>query len=250
MKKHILVKLGEENLKSAQSRELVFLPDDSEANKIITDIENCPHAFFLACIMDRQINAEKAWAIPVKIMRLIGDTSIEALGSLSIKDYKKLFTMHSLHRFNDTMAEIFYCAVHRIADEYDGDASTIWANNPSSFEVVYRFLQFDGVGPKIATMATNILIRDFCISMSDYSAIDVSVDVHIRRVMKRMGMVRENCSNDEIILKAKILHPSYPGIIDAPLWMIGRGYCHPTNPNCRECIVKKECDYWLENRKD
>lgn len=245
MKKHILVELGETYFKRKPDKELVFIPDDPHANKIIIDLKNHPHAFVLACLMDRQMNSERAWSIPIRVMEEIGDTSIEALASVSLSKYRKMFTKNSFHRFNDTMSEVFYYAVNQIVDEYDGDASEIWSNKPSSATIVCRFLEFYGVGPKIATMTANILARDFRIPFSDYICLDVSVDVHIRRVLTRMGLVFEDCSNDYIIYKARELSPQYPGIIDSPLWQIGREFCHPTKPNCSECIVKSKCEFNL-----
>lgn len=44
-----------------------------------------------------------------------------------------------MHRYNEVMAEIFYKAIHKIADDYDGNASKIWNGNPSSATVVYNF---------------------------------------------------------------------------------------------------------------
>lgn len=249
MKKHILVKKGEEYFKSSPKKGLVFIPDDLDANKIVIDIKCCPHAFVLACCMDRQMNAEKAWMIPVTIMRLTGETSIEALSDISLSKYKSLFKNNNLHRYPEKMAEVFYYAVHRIVDDYQGDASRIWANNPSSAIVVARFLEFHGVGPKIATMATNILARDFHVPMSDYIGIDVSVDVHIKRVMKRMGLIPDNCSDDHIRYVARELSPSYPGIIDEPLWQIGRDFCHAGDPDCSNCTVASSCSFKQKNEK-
>ena len=249
MKKHILVKMGEEYLENVPAKDPIFLKDDPKANEIVTDLKNLPHAFVLACFMDRQMNSERAWSIPVKVMEEIGDTSIEALASVDLKRYKRMFTKNSFHRFNDLMAEVFYDAANMIMDEYDGDASKIWSKKPSSATVVCRFLEFPGVGQKIATMTTNILARDFRIPMSDYICLDVSVDVHVRRVMERMGLVFEGCSNEYVIYKARELNPLYPGIIDAPLWQIGREYCMPGTPNCSKCIAKRECFYYREHKK-
>lgn len=250
MKKHILVTKGEEYFNSFHRDGLVFIPNDLEANEMVVDIDHYPHAFVLSCCMDRQMNAEKAWSVPVRIMELLGDTSIETLAGISLSKYRDIFTNNSLHRYPGKMAEVFYYAVHRIMDEYKGDASRIWTNNPSSAIIVSRFLEFYGVGPKIATMATNILARDFHIPMSDYIGIDVSVDVHVRRVMERMGLISEGCSNDQIRYVARELSPSYPGIIDEPLWQIGREYCHPSVPDCSRCVVSSSCLFCKNKGKD
>ena len=36
----------------------------TEIDSKINDIKNYPHLFVLACLMDRQVKAEKAWKIP------------------------------------------------------------------------------------------------------------------------------------------------------------------------------------------
>ena len=219
----------------------VHLVEDVSANDFLNDIINFPHAYVLACCMDRQTKAERAWMIPVQIRDILGSFDMPVLAALTADEYKEIFSKHSLHRFNEKMAVVFYDAVQHIQNEYNGDASLIWANDPSSAAVVYRFLQFNGVGIKIATMATNILARQFKVPFSDYYSIDVSPDVHVRRVMYRMGLVKENATNDEIIYKARELCPEFPGIIDYSLWDIGRTYCNAITPKCASCILSDEC---------
>jgi len=106
-----------------------------------------------------------------------------------------------LHRF-DKMSDLFHLAVQRIANQYSGDAARIWKGIPSSAEAVYSFLEFDGVGQKLATMAANLLARTFKIPFADYFPIDISADVHVRRFFS--------------------LHPIFPGIMDSPTWAFGR----------------------------
>ena len=50
-----------------------------------------------------------------------------------------------------------------------------------------RRLEFRGAGPKIATMAANLLARHLKVPFSDYYSIDISVDVQVRRVLSRLG---------------------------------------------------------------
>lgn len=239
-KQHILVKLGWERYNAPMEIQVHFV-DDKEANTFLNDLKRYPHAYVLACCMDRQMKAEAAWMIPYKICQIFGDFSMKTLVSKSKSDYVEAFRKNKLHRFVDKMGEVFYEAIQRIHRDYADDASNIWKGKPSSATVVYRFLEFDGVGVKIATMATNILARQYKVEFSDYYSIDVSPDVHVRRVMYRMGLVEKNASNDKIIYKARELCPEFPGIIDYSLWQLGRTTCKAGKADCENCLVKKEC---------
>ena len=241
-KSHILVQIGQERFDNPEENS-VHLVDDPKANDFLNDLSNYPHAYVLACCMDRQTKAERAWMIPVKIRDIWGSFDMKMLAGKTINEYRRVFADNNLHRFNDTMAEVFYKAVQRIHTIYGDDASAIWSGNPSSASVVYRFLQFDGVGIKIATMAANILARQFKIPFSDFYSIDVSPDVHVKRVMHRLGLVDEDADNDKIIYKAREMCPEFPGIIDFSLWEIGRKWCRPTEPDCDNCIVHSDCPY-------
>ncbi|MDY6263125.1 MAG: hypothetical protein SPM09_01830 [Fibrobacter sp.] len=239
-KQHILVKLGWERYKAPKKKQVHFVEDES-ANTFLNDFKRFPHAYVLACCMDRQMKAEAAWMIPYKIFQIFGDFSMKTLVSKSASDYEKVFRKYKLHRFPESMGKVFYDAVQRIHKIYADDANNIWKDKPSSATVVYRFLEFNGVGIKIATMATNILARDYKIHFSDYYSIDVSPDVHVRRVMSRMGLVEKKASNDKIIYKARELSPDFPGIIDFSLWLLGRTTCKAGKADCENCLVKKEC---------
>ncbi len=90
-------------------------------------------------------------------------------------------------------------------------------------------------------MATNILARDFKIPMQDKICIDISPDVHVRRVFKRLGFISDTRNIDELVYCAKELYPEYPGIFDLSAWEIGRNWCRPENPNCNICYLDKYC---------
>lgn len=246
----LLVAIGRERFNSPE-RHSVHLLDDVEQNDFLNDIENIPHAYVLACLMDRQIRAERAWAIPYKIKQVVNSFAIDALALLSCDDYTTIFENNKLHRFNETMAKVFHSGVLRIKNTYSGDASSIWRNNPSSAKVVYEFMQFDGSGIKIATMAANILARQFKIPFSDFYSIDISPDVHVLRVMRRTGIVPHSATIDQIVYKARELNPEFPGIIDYSCWEIGREWCKSQNPRCADCIITERCrkHIWPCDRK-
>jgi hypothetical protein len=153
-----------------------------EADRLLNDLDRHPHAFVIACVMNRQIKAERAWLIPHAFAEKLGGFSMETLARLSRAEIRDFMAKPApLHHFVEKMSGHFWSAVQRMATDYGGDASGIWAGRPASAAVVYRFLEFDGVGPKIASMAANILARDFKIPFADYYSIDISADVHVRR---------------------------------------------------------------------
>lgn len=196
---------------------------DPLADGLLNDLDHHPHAFVLACVMDRQLKTERAWLIPYRISEKIGGFSMDILSTLSQGDVNRLMREpEPLHRFVETMANHLYLAIQRIKNKYKGDASLIWADKPSSAEVVYRFLKFDGVGPKIASMAANILAREFKLPFSDYYSIDTSAYVHVRRVFARLGLCRADVTVEQVIYKARALYPEFPGMMDLPCREIGR----------------------------
>lgn len=235
-----LVEHGEALFKAP--REFMRFTRDDGADRLLNDLAGHPHAFVLASIMDRQMKAERAWLIPFRFMEKLGSFSMDTLVDLSEADVRRLMAEpEPLHRFVDSMARFFFRAVQRIARQYNCDASLIWMDKPSSATVVYRFLEFEGVGPKIASMDANILAREFKIQFSDYFSIDISADVHVRRVFGRLGLTPHDASVDQLIFRARGLHPQFPGLMDYPAWEIGRNWCRPKNADCDGCYMNDLC---------
>jgi endonuclease III len=223
-------------------KQVIQFTRNQQADALLNDLDRFPHAFVLACVMDRQIKAERAWMIPYIISEKIGGFSINRLQGLSKEDIRQLMSKpEPLHRFVDKMADHFYSAVRRINNQYNGNAAAIWSDKPSSAEVVYRFLEFSGVGPKIASMAANILAREFKIPFADYYSIDISADVHIRRVFGRLGLCASDATVEQVVYKLRALYPEFPGIMDLPCWEIGRNWCKPRVPECEGCYMNDLC---------
>ncbi len=244
--KSILLNIAKEEFNNNSNK--VHFVDDKYANNFLNNLDKYPHAFVLACLMDKRIKAERAWMIPYKVYKELGSFDIDYLYKKPLSRYKRIFNAGNYHIHNNEAAKYFYKAIHLIKDKYDGDASKIWKDNPSSATVVYRFIEFEGIGIKIATMAANILARQFKIPMSDYCSIDVSPDVHVRRVMKRLYNLPDNATTEQIIYKAREINPTFPGLIDYTCWRIGRELCHPKKIECDKCPINKECCYY-KNKK-
>ena len=114
-----------------------------------------------------------------------------------------------------------------------------------------RFLAFDGVGPKSANMAVNILIRDFGIRLTRPMP-DIAVDTHVLRVFERLGLLDRlehsqlRSTKDKqglrLPLRARELNPEWPGELDWPAWHLGNKWCHAGRPPaCGECYMRSVC---------
>ena len=238
----LLIKLAEDRFNNSSINNTTFIKD-VEGDKLIKNITKYPHLFVSACVMDKQIKAERAWSIPIKLGRTkyVGGFEFSCFEKLSEEKYIELFSKLKLHRHNLKEAKNFYSAIQKIKYKYNSNASNIWKGNLSSAEIVLRFLDFEGIGIKIATMATNILVRDFKIKVSDTYSIDISPDVHIKKIFYRKGLIDDRNNIDKVIYTARSLYPEFPGILDLLLWEIGRDYCFETNPNCKDCPISSEC---------
>ena len=238
--RNVLIRRGEALL--TEPRKAVPFTGDSNADALLNNLENYPHAFVLACLMARRWKAEKCWLVPYRFMERLGSFKFEDLVLLPSDRILDLFLIQPpLHLMKETMAGIFYGAIQTISNAYQGDASRIWRGNPSSATVVKRFLQFEGAGPKIATMAANILVRDFKIPVSDKYSIDISPDSQVRRTFERLGLASRGASNEELTYTAREMNPPYPGVFDLALWEIGRQWCRPSRPQCAKCYLRQHC---------
>ncbi|MGB4291275.1 MAG: hypothetical protein WBJ37_00140 [Bacteroidales bacterium] len=232
-------------------KQLIRFTGNEDADSLLNDLDNYPHAFVLACVMDRKIKAERAWLIPYRISEKIGGFSMERLSSLSVDEVNHLMREpEPLHWFVDKMAKHFHSAVQWINNKYACNAALIWEDKPSSAEVVYRFLEFNGIGPKIASMAANILAREFKVPLADYYSIDISADVHVRRVFGRLGLCTTDATAEQVIYKARALYPDFPGMMDLPCWEIGRNWCKSRAPECGECYMNDICTTAKKNEND
>jgi endonuclease III len=98
-------------------------------------------------------------------------------------------------------------------------------------EVIERLEQFPGIGQKKAHMTARLLQDEEEVRFSRWDEINVAVDVHVKRVFRRAGLVRSLILR-EILAAAVRLHPRYPGQLDYPAWRIGMTWCHARRADC------------------
>ena len=243
-----LKRFGEEEIKREDG--VSGIKVGPAARALVNDIERYPHAFVLACIADRQTKSDIAWSLPHAIREAASGFEFDTLRRLPKSDWASVLAS-SGHRLGTQMERLLPAAIRHIRDRYCGDASRIWANGSSGAAVARRFLAFDGVGPKIANMAVNILIRDFGIHLTRPMP-DIAVDTHVLRVFERLGLLGRLDHSQlrstkykqglRLQLRARELNPEWPGELDWPAWLVGRTWCHAGRaPECHECRMRSVC---------
>ena len=71
-------------------KQLIQFTREPQADSLLNDLTEHPHAFVLACVMDGQVRAERAWLIPYRISEKIGGFSMQALVALSRAELYRL----------------------------------------------------------------------------------------------------------------------------------------------------------------
>jgi hypothetical protein len=121
-----LVAEGEEALRAEPG--LVRFTGNHEADELLNDLANHPHAFVFAAFVDRQVKVERAWMVPLLLRQRLGSFEIRDLESLPEGQWLSLMREPApAHRMPETMARVLHRATGRILTHYAGDASRIWA---------------------------------------------------------------------------------------------------------------------------
>lgn len=204
-------------------------------------VDNDPYAFLIAVIGDYGVRASRAWNLPFLLKLRLGHLDPSKIAAMAPEGLRRAMEEpFPLHRFPKNVARFIWESTRLLVQRYGGRAEAIWNDHPRSEDIQNRLEDFPGIGQKKASMATNILVRDYKIDVADRRGIDASFDVHVRRVFWRTGLVVDP-TMDQILNAARELSPAYPGGLDLPAWTIGREYCHPRNPDCSRCPLARVC---------
>lgn len=224
-------------------------PEWAPANQLL--LQN-PFAFLLGVIYDQGQGAESAWRYPYQLQQQLGHLDPRQIADMHLIDLDRIFeTTAPRLRYPRVASARTLRAAELVCRGYEGDASRIWdLETPSPSEIERHFREFDGIGQKKASMATNILYRDLrwiAVPQELLREIDVSYDRHVRRVFMRAGLADVD-SPESIIASPRRLNPDYPGALDLPAWAIGRRFCSNADPRCDECPLSQVCAKRIQYR--
>jgi len=104
---------------------------------------------------------------------------------------------------------------------------------------IEELIKLPGIGRKSA----NVIIRE-----AGGTPQGIFVDLHVLRVVPRIGITKEE--------KPEKIEKALMEIIPAKHWhaagmsfsYLGRELCRPTDPACTECVMKRICRYYMNQR--
>lgn len=209
-------------------------------------IENA-NEFLISVILDRGVLADAvAWSSGRLAYHVIGEPFWQQLADMEAKRLRNFLRYgkggKALHRYIEQFTRILPEAGRYMVEHYDGDARRIWngVDVPTARE---RLNEIPGIGPALADMTVLILVRNYGLlgGKAALKELRPKLDMQVRRVFLRTGLVQLNASDEDHFAVAQQLSSKYPAALDAPAWEIGSKYCKPQNPKCDECPLASRC---------
>lgn len=232
--------------------------DDQNINKFLSKTD---FAWLVFLILNSGQEVRRAWEFPFYLSKeLGGDFNADHITGLTLPELDEHFIKVKESsggvRFWRTGSAAVLRAAYKLRDNYGGEVSKIWDGIGSPRELMKRFEAFYEIGQKNASFAVNMLIgfKRIAFSGSELWLTQVSNDKHVRQVLLRSGVfdelvikgIRDNRNSKAFSLAiveiGRYLNEDNPGVIDLPLWDIGRMFCSNKKPNCKDCVLTNACE--------
>ena len=133
---------------------------DEAADRLINED---PLALLLGMLLDQQIPMEWAFMGPRRLAdRLGSELDAHDISERNPEAFAALVKAKpALHRFPGSMAQRMQALCRHVADRYDGDASTVWADANTGEQLFGRLRDLPGYGDEKARILTAVLAKRF-----------------------------------------------------------------------------------------
>ena len=139
----------------------LHLAQDERADALLA---GDPFALLLGMLLDQQIPMEKAFVGPAVVAGRLGVERLDpaAIAALDAGRFAALMAgPPAVHRYHTSMAARVQALAAAVAQEYGGDARSIWAEVPTGAELVARLRALPGFGDQKARIFTALLGKQF-----------------------------------------------------------------------------------------
>lgn len=230
-------------------------------------LEKNDFGWLLGVIYDKGQLAERAWRFPYYLSKKLNEIRRKLepreICNMPLPELDEIFENaeegYKL-RYPLVASASTLRASYRICKKYCGNVRNIWQRAGSPKLLQCALEEFNDIGQKKASMAVNILIFNKKVEFEkdQLSETEISNDKHVRQVILRSGLVEGIVKKEVIMGKSstkigkaiveagKKLYPQHPGLLDLPIWFIGRDFCHNENPRCDDCYIVENCSRNME----
>ena len=134
-----------------------FITGDETADRLLADD---PLALLLGMLLDQQVPMEWAFASPAKLKERLGHLDANKIAEMDPDDFVAVCTEKpAIHRFPGSMGKRAYELCRIIADEYDGDAASVWNDVPTGAELLARLNALPGFGAEKSKIFLAVLAK-------------------------------------------------------------------------------------------
>lgn len=198
----------------------------------------------LALVANRQVPYQWAWELPDTMMWRAGfNDPLEMFLALSETELETVIREPKCaHRLPATMARLMKGTALAIDIQYGGDFRNLYVGRGIP-EILCSLLALPGYGRKLARLALRTIVVDWTAYdlgqvHGNRSEVDAVPDVHVCRVLHRLGLID---SPDPVLAieVARALAPDSPYVIDGA-FEHGLTVCSST-PRCKDCRLQRIC---------
>ena len=177
---------------------------------------NDPFKILIATILSARTNDRVTSVVCSKLFSKV--KSFDDLEGLDVKEIEKLIYPVGFYR---NKAKQLKELPRVIKKEFSGEI-------PSSID---DLIKLPGVGRKTANL----------VRITAFDKYGICVDVHVHRIMNRIGYVKTKTPFETEMALRKKLPKKYWKEINYLLVSYGQNTCVPVSPFCSKCVIRKYC---------
>ncbi|MCY0860365.1 MAG: endonuclease III [Sulfolobaceae archaeon] len=218
-----------EEIKERLSNAYKLNPSDFIAYQVCLETHD-PFKVLIATVLSQNTSDKLAGKAFKELEKRIGVTP-QNLAKSKIEEIREAIKSAGLYNSKSIK-------IKRIAEElcqkYECDINKL-INGLKPEEARNLLLDFEGIGEKTADV----------VLLTCYNMPYLPVDTHIKRVSKRLGLVNERATYNEISTKLKqMFKPNDYLLMHHLLIHHGRVTCKAKKPLCQNCVLSYCCEYY------
>ena len=135
----------------------IHITDDTAADELLTDN---PFALLVGMMLDQQYPMEHAFMGPQKVVSRFGNFDPAAIAVADPEEFAALCaTTPAIHRFPGSMSARLQELARIVVEQYDGDASRLWAEAADGKDLLKRIQALPGFGAQKAKIFTALVAK-------------------------------------------------------------------------------------------